>query len=39
MPDHVLDLSRAQFAMTAVFHILWPILTISTRVSGASCWR
>ena len=29
MPDHVLDLSRAQFAMTAVFHILWPILTIS----------
>jgi cytochrome d ubiquinol oxidase subunit I len=24
-----LDLSRAQFAMTAVFHILWPILTIS----------
>ena len=29
MPDHVLDLSRAQFAMTAIFHILWPILTIS----------
>lgn len=29
MPDHVLDLSRAQFAMTAMFHILWPILTIS----------
>jgi len=29
MPDHVLELSRAQFAMTAVFHILWPILTIS----------
>src|SRR5579859_8090908 len=29
MHDHVLDLSRAQFAMTAVFHILWPILTIS----------
>lgn len=25
----VLDLSRAQFAMTAMFHILWPILTIS----------
>ncbi|MET3228036.1 UNVERIFIED_ORG: cytochrome d ubiquinol oxidase subunit I [Burkholderia sp. 1263] len=25
----VLDLSRAQFAMTAIFHILWPILTIS----------
>lgn len=24
-----LDLSRAQFAMTAIFHILWPILTIS----------
>ncbi|BCQ27354.1 cytochrome ubiquinol oxidase subunit I (plasmid) [Caballeronia sp. NK8] len=29
MLDHVLDLSRAQFAMTAIFHILWPILTIS----------
>jgi cytochrome d ubiquinol oxidase subunit I len=25
----VLDLSRAQFAMTAIFHIVWPILTIS----------
>lgn len=25
----VLDFSRAQFAMTAIFHILWPILTIS----------
>jgi cytochrome d ubiquinol oxidase subunit I len=25
----VLDLSRAQFAMTALFHIMWPILTIS----------
>ncbi|SOE95735.1 cytochrome bd-I ubiquinol oxidase subunit 1 apoprotein [Burkholderia sp. D7] len=25
----VLDLSRAQFAMTAIFHIMWPILTIS----------
>jgi cytochrome d ubiquinol oxidase subunit I len=25
----VLELSRAQFAMTAIFHILWPILTIS----------
>jgi cytochrome d ubiquinol oxidase subunit I len=24
-----LDLSRLQFALTAVFHILWPILTIS----------
>ena len=24
-----IDLSRAQFAMTALFHILWPILTIS----------
>ncbi|CAB3804319.1 cytochrome ubiquinol oxidase subunit I [Paraburkholderia fynbosensis] len=23
------DLSRVQFAMTAIFHILWPILTIS----------
>ncbi|MBN3767876.1 cytochrome ubiquinol oxidase subunit I [Burkholderia sp. Ac-20365] len=29
MLDHVVDLSRAQFAMTAIFHILWPILTIS----------
>ncbi|HEY2020233.1 cytochrome ubiquinol oxidase subunit I [Paraburkholderia sp.] len=29
MLSHVLDLSRAQFAMTAIFHILWPILTIS----------
>lgn len=27
--SNVLDLSRAQFAMTAIFHILWPILTIS----------
>ncbi len=27
--NDVLDLSRAQFAMTAIFHILWPILTIS----------
>src|SRR5215469_6103859 len=25
----VLDLSRAQFAMTIIFHIVWPILTIS----------
>jgi cytochrome d ubiquinol oxidase subunit I len=24
-----LDLSRIQFALTAIFHILWPILTIS----------
>lgn len=24
-----LDLARGQFAMTAIFHILWPILTIS----------
>ncbi|WP_420992136.1 cytochrome ubiquinol oxidase subunit I [Cupriavidus sp. 30B13] len=28
LPD-VLDLSRLQFAFTAIFHILWPILTIS----------
>jgi cytochrome bd ubiquinol oxidase subunit I len=27
--NEVLNLSRAQFAMTAIFHILWPILTIS----------
>jgi cytochrome d ubiquinol oxidase subunit I len=26
---NVLDLSRIQFALTAIFHILWPILTIS----------
>ena len=25
----IVNLSRAQFAMTAIFHILWPILTIS----------
>jgi cytochrome bd ubiquinol oxidase subunit I len=24
-----LDLARSQFAMTAIFHILWPILTVS----------
>ncbi len=29
MLDHVVNLSRGQFAMTAIFHILWPILTIS----------
>jgi cytochrome d ubiquinol oxidase subunit I len=29
MLTDVLDLSRAQFAMTVIFHILWPILTIS----------
>ncbi|AXF04231.1 cytochrome ubiquinol oxidase subunit I [Paraburkholderia hospita] len=29
MLDHVANLSRVQFAMTAIFHILWPILTIS----------
>lgn len=28
-PDHVVELSRLQFAFTAIFHILWPILTIS----------
>lgn len=27
--NNVVDLSRGQFAMTAIFHILWPILTIS----------
>lgn len=27
--NDVVDLSRAQFAMTAIFHIIWPILTIS----------
>jgi cytochrome d ubiquinol oxidase subunit I len=27
--DSIVNLSRAQFAMTALFHILWPILTIS----------
>ncbi|MBA5687038.1 cytochrome ubiquinol oxidase subunit I [Rugamonas apoptosis] len=29
MHDATLMLSRAQFALTAIFHILWPILTIS----------
>jgi cytochrome d ubiquinol oxidase subunit I len=29
MLSDVVSLSRAQFAMTAIFHILWPILTIS----------
>ncbi|CAM2152813.1 cytochrome bd ubiquinol oxidase subunit I [Pararobbsia alpina] len=27
--NELLNLSRGQFAMTAIFHILWPILTIS----------
>ena len=29
MPLETLHLARGQFAMTAIFHILWPILTIS----------
>ena len=29
MHEATLLLSRAQFALTAIFHILWPILTIS----------
>ncbi|MFL9909127.1 cytochrome ubiquinol oxidase subunit I [Paraburkholderia sp. RL17-337-BIB-A] len=29
MPLEALHLARGQFAMTAIFHILWPILTIS----------
>jgi cytochrome d ubiquinol oxidase subunit I len=29
MPVEALHLARGQFAMTAIFHILWPILTIS----------
>jgi len=29
MPLDALHLARGQFAMTAIFHILWPILTIS----------
>jgi cytochrome bd ubiquinol oxidase subunit I len=29
MPFDTLHLARGQFAMTAIFHILWPILTIS----------
>jgi cytochrome d ubiquinol oxidase subunit I len=28
----VTDLSRAQFALTALFHILWPVLTIGLSV-------
>jgi len=27
--NDIVNLSRSQFAMTAIFHILWPILTIS----------
>lgn len=27
--NELINLSRGQFAMTAIFHILWPILTIS----------
>lgn len=27
--NDIVNLSRGQFAMTAIFHILWPILTIS----------
>jgi len=35
-----LDLSRLQFGFTAIFHILWPILTISLAafVFGMECW-
>ncbi|MDN0073545.1 cytochrome ubiquinol oxidase subunit I [Crenobacter sp. SG2303] len=29
MPIESLNLARGQFALTAIFHILWPILTIS----------
>src|SRR5258705_2932556 len=29
MPLETLHLARGQFAMTGIFHILWPILTIS----------
>ncbi|CAB3795916.1 hypothetical protein LMG28614_04257 [Paraburkholderia ultramafica] len=29
MHVETLNLARGQFAMTAIFHILWPILTIS----------
>jgi len=29
MPVEALNLARGQFALTAIFHILWPILTIS----------
>lgn len=29
MLTDTIDLSRVQFALTAIFHILWPILTIS----------
>ena len=27
-PDYVVILSRLQFAITTLFHILWPVLTI-----------
>ncbi|MGF7136254.1 cytochrome bd-type quinol oxidase subunit 1, partial [Paraburkholderia sp. EB58] len=29
MHVEALNLARGQFGMTAIFHILWPILTIS----------
>ncbi|MGF6959661.1 cytochrome ubiquinol oxidase subunit I [Paraburkholderia youngii] len=32
MLTDVLQLSRAQFAMTTIFHIVWPILTVSLSV-------
>jgi len=31
LPDHLL-LSRLQFALTATFHILWPVLTIGLSI-------
>lgn len=40
-PGDVLALSRAQFALTAIFHILWPILTISLSafvLIVEACW-
>ncbi len=30
--DLALELSRAQFALTAIFHILWPVLTIGLSI-------
>ncbi|MEM5404838.1 cytochrome ubiquinol oxidase subunit I [Paraburkholderia unamae] len=32
MLTDVLQLSRAQFAMTTIFHIVWPILTVSLSI-------
>ncbi|WP_180735220.1 hypothetical protein [Paraburkholderia sp. PGU19] len=35
MHVEALNLARGQLAMTAIFHILWPILTISLSAFAA----